>query len=183
MAGSRIHGSARRYAEAVFQIAERDGTLGQWLKDLQLAGSLLGEGEAARVLANPSVPPAMRIDVATKILDGRVSDKARNLVILLVHRARSDRLPDVVREFQRLYDMRAGIVNATVTSATPLDDDELGVLRARLGQRAGGQVRMTSAVDPSILGGVIVQLGDQLIDGSIRGRLERLRTKLTAGAL
>ena len=73
-------------------------------------------------------------------------------------------------------------MEATVTSAAPLEADELKAVRRRIEELSSGKVEMTAQVDPSILGGLIIQLGDQLIDGSVRGRLERLRNQLAAGA-
>jgi len=178
-----VRSSARRYAEAAFQIADRDGTLDAWLKDLETAAAVLGDADIARLLANPAIPFDDREQIVNQILGKRVSEKARNLVLLLVRRGRSELLPRVAAEYRRLYDRREGIVEATVTSATPLDKDELAAIRSRIGELTSGKVEMTANVDPSILGGVIIQLGDQLIDGSVRGRLERLRNQLAAGAL
>ena len=178
-----VRSSARRYAEAAFQIADRDGALEQWLKDLETAAAVLGEEDVARLLANPAIPFDARAEIVNQVLGKRVSEKARNLVLLLVRRGRSELLPRVATEYRRLYDRREGIVEATVTSATQLDKDELAAIRSRIGELTSGKVEMTTNVDPSILGGVIIQLGDQLIDGSVRGRLERLRNQLAAGAL
>jgi F-type H+-transporting ATPase subunit delta len=173
--------SARRYAEAAFEIAERDGTLDDWVADLETALGLVGAGDVARLLTNPAIPTATRSSIAEGVLRGHVSEGARNLILLLVRRGRADLLPSVGREFRRLRDRRAGIVPATVTSAAPLDDAEIAALRERLGPLAGGTIDMTLQVDPSILGGVVVRLGDRMIDGSVRGRLERLRSRLAAG--
>jgi F-type H+-transporting ATPase subunit delta len=178
-----VRSSARRYAEAAFQIADRDSTLEGWLKDLETAAAALGEGDAARLLANPAIPYDDRAEIVAQVLGKRVSEKARNLVLLLVRRGRSELLPRVATEYRRLYDRREGIVEATVISATELGEDELAAIRSRIGELTSGKVEMTTSVDPSILGGVIIQLGDQLIDGSVRGRLERLRNQLAAGAL
>jgi F-type H+-transporting ATPase subunit delta len=178
-----VRSSARRYAEAAFEIALGDDTLKAWLKDLETAAAALGVGDVSRLLANPAIPFADRGDIVNRVLAGRVSDKARNLVLLLVRRGRSDLLPRVAGEYRRLYHRHEGIVEATVISASPLDKDELAAIRRRIGELTSGKVEMTTRIDPSILGGVIVQLGDQLIDGSVRGRLERLRNQLAAGAL
>ncbi len=179
----RVRSSARRYAEAAFEIADRDGTLEGWLKDLETAATSLGEGEAAHLLANPAIAFDDRADVVNQVLGKRVSEKAGNLVLLLVRRGRIELLPRVASEYRRLYDRREGIVEATVISATELEKDELAAIRSRIGELTSGKVEVSTRVDPSILGGVIIQLGDQLIDGSVRGRLERLRNQLAAGAL
>jgi F-type H+-transporting ATPase subunit delta len=176
-------GSARRYAEAAFQIAQRDDTVDVWLADLATASETLGREDALRVLANPAVPYEARGDLAERITTGRISAPALNLVRLLLRRGRIDLLPGVAQEFSRLYRRRQGITQATIVSAAALDPDEEQALRDRLIEMTGGQVEMDFSVDPSILGGVVVRLGDRLIDGSVRGRLERLRSRLAAGAL
>lgn len=181
MAKSR--GSARRYAEAAFQIARRDGTVDEWLSDLEDAAETLGRQDALQVLANPAVPYEARADLAERITAGRISAPALNLMRLLLRRGRIDLLPGVLHEFRRLHRRQEGITEATIVSAAPLGPSEEEALRERLTEMTGGRVVMDFSVDPSILGGVVVRLGDRLIDGSVRGRLERLRSRLAAGAL
>ena len=176
-------GSARRYAEAAFEIAERDHTVEAWLGDLDTAAAALGEGAAVHLLSNPAVPIGEREKVVRDALGERISDKAANLLLLLVRRGRADLMAPVAAEFRRIHDRREGISHATVTSAAPLDEAELAALRDRLTGMTGGRVEVTFAVDPALLGGVVVRIGDRLIDGSVRGRLERLRNRLAAGAL
>src|SRR4249919_3655358 len=108
--------TARRYAEAAFQIAERDDTVERWLTDLDSATTDLSQGDAAAFLANPAVAVSARADVARRILGERVSPKALNLAQLPIRRGRIDMLPAVAREYRRLYDLREGIAEATVTS-------------------------------------------------------------------
>src|SRR5262249_13450035 len=112
-----------------------------------------------------------------------LSAPARNLVGLVVRRGRIEQLPRVAAEFRRLDDQRQGIVHATATTALPLNDTEVRALTARLEQMTGGRIALQTDVDESLLGGIIVRVGDRLIDGSVRGRLERLRNQLASGAL
>ena len=112
-----------------------------------------------------------------------VSPPVLNLVQLLLTRGRIDLLPGVAREFARLDDLRLGVVHAAATSAAALSANDRRALTARLEQLTGGRVELVTSVDPSLLGGVVVRLGDRLIDGSVRGRLERLRGQLASGAL
>ncbi|MFI5292849.1 MAG: ATP synthase F1 subunit delta [Candidatus Limnocylindrales bacterium] len=180
---ARKRSSARRYAEAAFQIARRDDMVEPWLKDLDTAAVALSDTDATAFLANPAIAVSARQEVASRILGTDISPKALNLVQLLIRRGRSDLLPAVAREYRRLYDLQEGISVAVVTSAAPLGEAEVAAIDARLAQLVSGRVDITRKVDPSILGGVIVRIGDRLIDGSVRGRLERLRNRLTAGAL
>jgi F-type H+-transporting ATPase subunit delta len=175
--------TARRYAEAALSIAERDSSLETWVAALETATGRLGAPELMRVLADPALSFDARRSVAEQVMGDTVTGGPRNLVLLLVRRGRIELLPEVAAQLRRLYDQRQGIVKATVTSASPLTDADVSALRDRLAGMTGGRVDISLQVDPDILGGVMVRVGDRLIDGSIRGRLERLRTRLAAGAL
>lgn len=172
----------RRYAEAAFQIALRDDTLKTWRRELDRAAATLASGGLVQVLANPAIPLDERIEAAQKIF-AKLSDPVRNLLVLLLRRRRIEQLPRVAIEFARLDDQRKGLTHATATSATPLKAAELKAIAARLEEIVGGRVELQTDVDPGILGGVVVRIGDQLMDGSVLGRLERLRNQLASGAL
>jgi F-type H+-transporting ATPase subunit delta len=174
---------ARRYAEAAFEVATRDDTLEDWRNELDLAAGLVGDERALDVLANPAIPGERRAEALTEMLGDRVSRPVQNLIQLMLRRVRIDDLPRVAAEFRRLDDRRQGITHATATSATELTQDEVRALTARLEETTGGRIALDVGVDPSLLGGLIVRVGDRLIDGSVRGRLERLRNQLVSGAL
>lgn len=171
----------RRYAEAAFQLAERDGSIETWRRELEQAAAE-SDGQLMAVLANPALPLDERLTAANRVFAG-LSQPVRNLVLLLVKRHRIEQLPRVAAEFARLDDRRKGITHATATSAAPLTDIETRALTARLEQMTGGRIALTTDVDESLLGGLVVRVGDRLIDGSVRGRLERLRNQLASGAL
>ena len=102
--------------------------------------------------------------------------------MLLAQRGRLSSLPAVERQFKRLVDRERGIVPAAVSSAVPLEPAELEAIGARVRELTGSQVEITASVDPELIGGLTVRVGDRLIDASVRGRLERLRDRLVAGA-
>ena len=179
----RRNSAARRYAEAAFEIAMRDGTLERWRADLDRAADIIGNERALAVVANPAIPVEKRASVLRDLLEGRVSEQALNLEDLMVHRDCIEDLPRVAAEFRRLDDERQGITHATATSAIELTPDEVQALTTRLERSTGGRIALDVEVDPSVLGGIIVRVGDRLIDGSVRGRLERLRNRLVSGAL
>ena len=172
----------RRYAEAAFQIALRDKTLETWRTELESAAATLGSEELESVLANPAIPVDQRVDAAKQIFVS-LSEPVRNLVLLLLRRGRIEQLPRVAAEFARLDDQRTGLTHATATSAAALDDDEVKALTTHLEKVIGGSVELHTDVDPDLLGGLVVRIGDRLIDGSVLGRLERLRNQLASGAL
>ena len=171
--------TARRYAEAAFEIAERDDSMEAWVRALAIAEERLVDPEVTRLLSNPSVPATSRVEVLERIVGDDVTGAQRNLLSLMVRRGRFEQLPAVIREFLRLYRLREGIVEATVTSAAALDAAEVEALQSRLQSMTGKRIELAQEVDPELLGGVQVRVGDQLIDGSVRGRLERLSSDLT----
>jgi F-type H+-transporting ATPase subunit delta len=174
--------TARRYAEAAFQIALRDGTVDRWAEAVDLASALLADEQVAAIVDNPAIPLHGRITVVDRLLSGRVPPGALNLVRLLVQRGRIEQLPKVASEFRRLLNRMQGVVEAVVTSAAPLTSDEVAALRARLAEMTRGEVALQVKVDDALIGGLTVRVGDQLVDASVRGRLERLRAQLVAGA-
>jgi F-type H+-transporting ATPase subunit delta len=179
---ARRDSAPRRYADAAFEIALRDNTVELWRRDLEQAALTLEERGLEAVLANPAIALDQRLDAAGQVF-GRLSRPVTNLILLLVRRRRIEQLPRVAAEFRRLDDRRNGLTHATATSAAPLGADEIRAITARLEAMTGDRIALETAVDPALLGGVVVRVGDRLIDGSVRGRLERLRNQLASGAL
>jgi len=168
--------TARRYAEAAFEIAQRDDSMETWVAAFVIAEERLADPQVTRFMSNPAVPTISRVEVLDRIVGQDVTGAQRNLFALMIRRGRFEQLPAVIREFRRLYRTREGIVQATVTTATALDAAEVEALQGRLEATTGQRVELSQQVEPQLLGGVQVRVGDQLIDGSVRGRLERLRT-------
>lgn len=179
---ARRDSAPRRYADAAFEIALRDETVETWRKELDNAATAATKGELETVLANPAIPLDQRISVAEQVF-GSLSGPVRNLILLLIRRNRIEQLPRVAAEFRRLDDRRNGLTHATATSAAPLEAAETKAITARLEELTGGRIALETSVDPSLLGGVVVRVGDRLIDGSVRSRLERLRMQLAAGTI
>ena len=175
--------TARRYAEAAFQIAQRDDTMETWREALTTARERFDNEDAVRFMSNPSVPVESRLVVLGRLLGDDVTGPPANLLALLVRRGRFDELDAVVREFERMLRLRDGIVQAAVVSAVELDDGAREALHERLVAMTDSKVEISTSVDPALLGGIQVRLGDRLIDGSVRGRLERLRASFTTSAI
>jgi F-type H+-transporting ATPase subunit delta len=179
---ARRVGSARRYAEAAFAVATEANAVEAWHDDLRRAAAIVSDEELSRLLQNPAIPYEQRREALERSL-GDVADGIRNLTLLLLQRRRLELLPAVAEHVHRLVNARDGVVEGVVTSAAPLHEDEERELRAKLEPIAGGRLELRYEVDPSLLGGVVVRLGDRLLDGSVRGRLERLRDRLVSSAL
>jgi F-type H+-transporting ATPase subunit delta len=180
---ARSSSSARRYAEAAFELAVRDKAVPEWLEQLERAAQLSRDERLDRLLDNPGVPVPQRLEVLERALGSGTPAPVLNLLGLLLRRGRIKSLPKVAAEFRGLYLRQEGITPATVTTALALEADELRAIGERLERQTGGRVELSTAVDPAILGGLTVRLGDRLIDGSVRGRLERLRARLISGAI
>ena len=174
--------AARRYAEAAFQLAERDKALDAYAEGLDLAVQMLA-GEAARdIVRNPARALRDRMGFVDGMLEDRVPEPIRKLVGLLVQRGRIDQLPRVAAEYHRLLNRERGVVDAVATSAAPLSPDETAALQRKVAAMTGRTVDLRVEVDEALIGGLTVRVGDTLYDASVRGRLERLRSRLVAGA-
>jgi len=178
---SRPSTAPRRYAEAAFELASRDGTLDEWRAGLDLAVRLVGDAQVRQIVENPARPAADRQAVIDRLLRGRVPDPVLNLVRLLAQRGRIETLPAVAVEYARRLNRARGIVEAVVVSAAPLTADEATAVRRKVEAMAGASVELRTEVDPALIGGLTVRVGDQLLDASVRGRLERLRDQLVMG--
>ena len=168
--------AAKRYAQAAFEIARDEGTLARWREELNDVASVLAESGLASMLADTRVATEKRLGAVERALD--VSPKVKNLAKLLVQKGRAADARAVANAFGRLADDAEGIAHAEVTTAVPLSADQLQAISTRLTGQMGKDVRTTGRVDPEILGGVIVKVGDKLVDGSVRTRLKRLRREL-----
>jgi F-type H+-transporting ATPase subunit delta len=177
---SRI-GAGRRYAEAAFELAVRDDKVDAWQRDLALAAEMARDERVVRVVDNPAVSFGERRKVVEQLLGKHVSPQALNLSLLLAKRGRFGVLPSVSSEYDAKVRQTRGIVAATVTTPELLSATRLAAVRARVEQLAGAKVELATEIDPALIGGLTIKIGDRLIDASVRGRLERLRGRLVQG--
>jgi F-type H+-transporting ATPase subunit delta len=180
---ARRETAARRYAEAAFEVAVRDDTVDAWRSELDDAAAIASDETLGRILANPALSFETRTTMAKATFGKVVSEPVLNLIGLMLRHGRIHELPRLAAEFGRLDNARRDITLATAVSAADLTKDEVKALIERLETFTGGTVELEVQVDPSLLGGVVVRVGDRMIDGSVRGRLERLRNQLVSGAL
>jgi F-type H+-transporting ATPase subunit delta len=173
--------ASRRFAEAAFEIATRDGTVESWRLDLGTACELASDVEVARAIDSPAVPFAARREALEKLLGGRVSPLAVNLALVLASRGRFHLVPDVSAQFDELWRRSKGVVGATVTTPFPLPADERVALQKRVEEIAHAQVELYTETDPELIGGLCVRIGDYQIDASVATRLSRLRKQLVQG--
>ena len=181
---ARRNTAPRRYAEAAFEVATRDGTLDRWRADLDMAASLAGDQRALDVLANPAIPVERRDDRARPSCSGTASPRKPRISSGCCFGVAGSRTC-------RASPPSTGVSTTVVrASPTPPPRPRPSSPRTRSGssprgwsRSTGGRIALDVEVDPSLLGGLVVRVGDRLIDGSVRGRLERLRNQLISGAL
>jgi F-type H+-transporting ATPase subunit delta len=169
---------AKRYARAVFELAREEGQLEEWAQRLAAVRDVLTRPEARMVLANPSIAVQRRQEAAAALLERRVGPEGLNLARLVVGANRLDDLDGIIEEYGRLVDDEAGRVRATATTAVPLGRADADRLVSSLSQRLGREVRLDARVDPAIIGGLVLRIGDRVIDASVATRLQQLRRQL-----
>jgi len=169
--------AAKRYAEAAYLIARQDAKEEAWSSGLTDVAALFGDGRARAVFENARVPSNQKLALVERALAG-VDPLILNLARLLVRRRRASLGPQIAQAFQELIDEARGILHAIVTSAVPLTEQDRAAVQRRLIEITGGQVQMETQVDESILGGLVVRIGDRLIDGSTKSRLLALKRRL-----
>ena len=172
--------AARRYAEAAFETGRADGTLDAWERDMGKLAETMRHDELRRLLQHPAITFAEKERVLRTVMGRGVAPAALNLVLLMVRRGRPGAIEPMIARFAELLRRERGIELAQVRTALPLDDTQRAEITSRLRALTGSQIEMDETVDPDLIGGVAVRIGDQLYDASVRNRLERLRARLTA---
>lgn len=175
-----VAGAAKRYAQAAFDIARDHGTLDAWEKDLQHLRGVLSDPMVAGFFESPAVSEEAKRKALGSILPDDAQQHVRNLALLLLDRGRIGQLDQVVQVFEELLLEERGIAIADVTTAVELTPEEAAEVRAQLSRIIGKQVEIRPRVDPAIIGGVVVRVGDTLIDGSVQTQLNQLRERLAS---
>ncbi len=172
--------AARRYAQAVFDLAKEKGTLDEWKADLATLNSLFGSELTVDALEDPKMTDTARSKIIDDVIaTKKVSPLAANLLRLLAQRQRLSLLPRIVEVFGEMYNKEMGIIIAEVTSAVPLDPAHQKRVAEQLARITGKTVQLRTNTDPRILGGIITRIGDELIDASVATRLAELAERLT----
>ena len=169
--------SNKRYAQAAFELAkERDGFEG-WEEGLRRMADLTAEEALMALLQNPRLPFDVKRGLLQEQLEG-INPLAFNLALLLVAKGMLGESSDILQQYRDLLNAHRGIERAKVITALPLDEGERKAVSLHLEKMVGRKVAIDGQVDPSIIGGFIARIGDRLIDGSIRQRLNTLKKDL-----
>ncbi len=173
--------SARRYAQAVFAIALEQGEPDRWLDDLALLSDAMANDDFANFLDAPQPTLSQKINLIEETLGDSVSRLALNLISLLASRNSARLTPSITESYQEMLDEHNGIERAEIVSAVTLSDEQQQRIEAMLKDIVGKEITATSRVEPHILGGFVARVGDKVIDGSTRTRLDDLRRQLAHG--
>ena len=176
---SKLTTNARPYAKAVFEFARDAGDYTSWSERLLLLATLVEDAEVRRRLENPALRPSQRTDMVIAICGDYLVAEAQNLVRLLAENNRLSLLTEIAALYEKYRADAEGITEACVVSAFALSDKERDSIVKALGQRLKSKVTLKCEVDESLLGGAVVQAGDMVIDGSIRGKIDKLSVQLS----
>lgn len=170
---------ARPYAEAAFELADQAGALAAWSGALANLAAAAREPAVQELLGNPLVTTRQLVDMLGSVA-GEASAEMRNFVQALAENKRLEALPEVQSQFEQLRAEREGTIEATIESAFPLDEGSLATLVADLERRFKRKVKPEVSVDAELIGGARITVGDQVIDGSVRGKLQAMAAGLAS---
>jgi len=170
---------ARRYAQALLMIAVEKDSLGQFQEQLEsIVGAIISDEKALLVINNPRIQPEEKKAYLKQYFNSGVSATIVNFVNLIVDKKRESFFLDIVKEYARYADEVRNIVNAEVRSAVQLTDKDFRDIESRLAKHTGKNVRLNMVIDTSLLGGIVVKIGETVIDGSVVKRLALLKHHL-----
>jgi F-type H+-transporting ATPase subunit delta len=169
---------ARPYAEAVFKLAKTGGTLPVWSEMLQLLAAIATDEQIKVLIGNPKVPPRRLGELLLGICGDKLTGEGRNFVLLLAENGRIEVLPEVSEMFEQLKTRHDGVLDAKVTSAFAMSDAQLKDLVADLEARFKRKIEAKVSIDPELIGGVKVEVGDEVLDASVRAKLEAMAVAL-----
>lgn len=174
---------ARNYAEVLLALATRAGDVAGWGARMDAVAQAVRDDATLRgFLASPRIDAARKRAALRRAFDAVLPAPFVRFLETLVAKRRQTAIPAIADEYRALLDRAAGRVHATVTVARPLDDAGVQALAARLSQAFAATVVPHVAVDPAIIGGAIVRVGDKVMDGSVRRRLAQLRRRMLGTA-
>jgi F-type H+-transporting ATPase subunit delta len=171
--------NARRYAQAVFEIALEKKELEKWRSDLDKIVAAIGDEEFLAVLESPKIKFEEKSSLLERL--GGIDPLVLNLIRLLIVRGRVNMLPEIAAEYGRMVDDYHGIQTAAVVTAVPIDKKDQQKLAQTIGAMVDKKVVLQPAVAPEIIGGIVARVGGKLLDGSTRSKLMALKKDLISG--
>lgn len=169
---------ARPYAEALFEVSSSDlSSVENWLEEL---ASIAANPQLQQFADNPKVRVSQVFDLMTGVAKSKLDDAARNFLHLVIENGRLTALPEIAAQFRALKNARSGSSDAVVYSAFPIDSAALADVAALLEKRFGRKLNVSVQLQPELIGGIRVVVGDEVLDTSVKARLEQMKLALTA---
>lgn len=169
--------SPKRYARVLLELAQERGELAQWRRTLQQMAVAVEDATAVSILESPGLTPRVKQAALRELLPG-LSEMGYNFLGLLARRRALALLPRVLAEFESAADAAQGVQRVEVRTAVPLEETQQRRIAQGLAAALGKEVRLVARVEPALLGGMVVRVGDRVMDGSTRGRLQAMRQTL-----
>ncbi|MDW8058510.1 MAG: ATP synthase F1 subunit delta [Thermomicrobium sp.] len=177
-----VAGVAKRYAQAAFAVAKEHGQLEHWEQRLPALEALASDADVEEFVQNPAIPLEAKVQLVERLFPDAEDRFVRNLLVLLLERGRWHQLRDVVEAFRQLLREARGVIEVELVTAVSLDAAELERVRAEIERRLQRPVQLQASVDPELLGGAILRIGDEVFDASVRTQLTTLRRQLIGAA-
>jgi F-type H+-transporting ATPase subunit delta len=174
--------SGGRYAKALFELATEHAQIDAWLDQLEFVVQVLSDDDFKALLNHAEVSVQKKRDAVETVLPD-IEPMIRNLVSLLVARGSVSAIGDIYQSYLKMVDVQKGRERVEVTSAVDLDDDQIQHITEFVKQIVNKEIVISTEVDESILGGIVIQIGDQLLDGSTKTQLENLRKQVRSEVL
>lgn len=169
---------ARPYADAVYKMAVANNSLSQWSKMLQLAAEIAEDEQVKLLIGNPVVSAKQLGDIFLEIGRSKFNAEARNLVMLLIENKRVVVLSQISQLFEQLKARYEGVLEARIVSAFAIENRQLKKLVEDLEQKFKRKIEAQVSIDPELIGGIKVEVGDEILDASVRGKLEAMAVAL-----
>jgi len=171
---SELSTLARPYAEAVFRLAQGENDLAGWSARMTTLAAIASDAQLVRLNADPAVAAERVATLVIEVAGSDLGERGGNFVKVLAENGRLSLLPVIAEQFETLKANAEGTLEATITSAQELAQAQIDELVAGLKAKFNRAVNVQVAVDPELIGGAVIAIGDQVIDGSVKGRLQRM---------
>jgi F-type H+-transporting ATPase subunit delta len=176
---SELTTAARPYARAAFDYASSNGVIDQWAEMISFCAAVADNAIMKAALDRPSLNRQKSAELFNKVCADKLDQHGKNFVKLLAENSRISLLPDIAVLYHHYQTEAEGIVDAELISALEVSEQQIEAIAGSLAKRLGKKISITTSIDEKLIGGAIIRAGDMVIDGSVRGRLEKLSNTLT----
>ena len=175
---SELLTQSRHYAEDIFENAKEEYTLDLWVADLSVVAVSMQEAEVKRLIDSPDISQKLKADTFTKLFEGEISNKVLNFVLVLGQANRLKLLKSVLDNFKNLVALEKNEKNVVISSSYRLDSEQVEKIKEAMQRRTGSKINASTEIDESLIGGIKISYDDQVIDLSLKNKLEALKAQL-----